>query len=59
MYGVEIFKDMNIRQLIKTLAMLYAELEGITESEALSMARSVARRALIEEIQWVDYALDK
>lgn len=59
MFIEEVFKDMSIDQLITMLAGLYAELEDITESEALSMARGVVRRALIGEIQWVDDMLDK
>lgn len=59
MFIEEVFKDMSIDQLITMLAGLYAELEDITESEALSMARGVARRALIGEIQWIDDILDK
>lgn len=59
MFTEEVFKDMNIDQLINMLTGLYVELEDITESEALSMARGVVRRALIGEIQWVDDMLDK
>lgn len=59
MFIEEVFKDMSIDQLINMLAGLYAELEDIAESEALSMARGVVRRALIGEIQWVDDILDK
>lgn len=59
MFIEEVFKDMSIDQLINMLAGLYAELEDITESEALSMARGVVRRALIGEIHWIDDILDK
>ena len=59
MFIEEVFRDMSIDQLINMLAGLYAELEDTTESEALSMARNVARRALIGEIQWIDDILDK
>lgn len=59
MFTEEVFKDMSIDQLINMLAGLYVELEDITESEALSMARGVVRRALIGEIQWIDDILDK
>lgn len=59
MFIEEVFRDMSIDQLINMLAGLYAELEDTTESEALSMARNVSRRALIGEIQWIDDILDK
>lgn len=59
MFDTEVFKDMSIEELINMLAGLYVELEGVAESEARVMARAVARRALISEIQWVDDILDK
>lgn len=59
MYNIEVFKDMGLNELIDMLASLISELEGVTVSEARSMAKGVARRAIIEEIQWVDNILDK
>lgn len=59
MFKSEVFNDMSIEELIKMLGDLIAELEDISNSEAQSMARGVARRALIGEIQWVDDILDK
>lgn len=53
------YKELSIKDLVGILAGLICELEGITESEALSLARDIAKRALISEIEWVDILLDK
>lgn len=53
------YKELSIKDLVGILAGLICELEGITESEALSFARDIAKRALISEIEWVDNLLDK
>lgn len=59
MFELGFFKDKTVEQLIGILGDLISELEGVEESEAISMARGVAKRALISEIQWIDDLLDK
>ncbi len=52
-------KDLSIEDLIGILGGLISELEDISPSEGLAMARGLVRRTLIKEIEWTDGVLRK